>query len=70
MYVAFFGGELEKQRENIKKLKLLEKNKLKMLKYSLFLTFFGVIMSTKTLFEIPKNDFNRVRKKLQLNFLI
>ena len=39
-----------------------------MLKYSLFLTLFGVEMSSKTLFEVSKNNANRVRKEIAVEF--
>ncbi len=39
-----------------------------MLKYSLFLPFFGVRMSNKTLFEVPQNDANRVCKEIAVEF--
>ena len=39
-----------------------------MLKYSIFLTLFGVRMSSKTLFEVAKNDVNRVRKEIAVEF--
>jgi hypothetical protein len=40
-----------------------------MLKYSLFLTFFDVKMSSKTLFDVPKNDANKGNKDVAIKFL-